>query len=87
MADPNSTLAQKRQTISSMIATLQRERGVTRDRLKGITGQDAGEYKYANPDVLPGGTAPPPAAADTGAPDLSGVSEEELKRRAAEGDK
>jgi hypothetical protein len=62
MADPNSTLTQKRQMISSMIATLQRERGVTRDRLKGITGQDAGEYKYTNPDVLPGGTTTPPPA-------------------------
>ena len=54
MADPNASLELKRQTISSMIATLQRERGVTRERLKGITGEDAGEYKYTNPDVLPG---------------------------------
>jgi hypothetical protein len=68
MADPNSSLTLKKQTISNMINRLQKERLTQSDRIKGITGEDVGEYKYTNPDAVAGETAAAGGGGGTPAP-------------------
>jgi hypothetical protein len=84
-ASPTATTEVRKNALMSMLNVLQKHRAVSAARIESYGAEKPGDYTYTSRTAAPAGAGTEPAA-DTAAPDLSTMSEEELRRRAAAGD-